>query len=127
MSNTYLSITSSTGRPENTHVRLSTGESLGHVQAVTYSLRVGEVSRCTVETIMDAAEVRALQSNTEVRVRLFENPLATLWAYYTGKVRRWLRPRRSPSPFDDSTLLEKYVRKAIQEDLRKSVRQAPLS
>lgn len=87
----HLSFKCPTGRAGDAQVRLSTGGILGNVQAVTYSLRAGEVARCTVETILDGAELTALTRDTTVRVVLHKHPIRTLWSYYTGKLRYLFR------------------------------------
>ena len=90
----YLYVTSD-GNPANTQVRLSDGVSLGLVQKMTYTLGLGDLARCTVETLATPGEVSALMENTTVVVRLQDNPLKTLWIYYTTRARRWFKSLHS--------------------------------
>lgn len=87
----HVSVLSPTGRPGDASVRLSTGHDLGGVQAVTYSLRVGELARCTIETVLTPAELTVLLRDVEVRVKLWESPLRSLWVYYTSAISGWWR------------------------------------
>lgn len=87
----HISITAQRGqngqcRPEETQIRLSTGHQLGHVQAVHWSARVDGRCVCTVETILDPAELKALFSDTTIKIKLYENPISMLWTYYS----QWL-------------------------------------
>ena len=80
------------GRPYSTQVHLSNGTTLGAVQGVTWSLRVGDVgARCVVETIATPADLRALMENTTCLVRPHGNPLRWATTYYWVRARQWAK------------------------------------
>lgn len=84
----YLIInTQGSGRPGDTQIRLSNGHSLGHVQAVSWGIRVGETSRCVVETVLDPAELKILLADTVLKIELGRNPLSFIWTYYVERFR----------------------------------------
>lgn len=86
----YISIVSA-GSPIDTQITLSTAQTIGLVQSVAWSLNVGDtVAKCTVEVVASPAEIKALLSDTTIKIRLAHNPLPALWAYYIGQLeRRW--------------------------------------
>ncbi len=86
----YISIVSA-GSPIDTQITLSTAQTIGLVQAVNWSLNTGDtVAKCTLEVVAAPAEVKALLSETTIKIRLAHNPLPVLWTYYLGQLkRRW--------------------------------------
>ncbi len=80
------------GRPYSTQIHLSDGTSLGAVQAVTWSLKVGDIgARCVVETIATPADLRALMDNTTMCVKPWGSPARWLVTYYWARIRRWVK------------------------------------
>lgn len=63
-----IKILSKNGRPGDTNVTLSDGTNLGLVQSINWSIELGGLSKCKIETIMSPAELISLQQNTEVTV-----------------------------------------------------------
>ncbi len=94
----YVYVTSD-GNAANTHVRLSDGTSLGLVQKVSYTLELGSLARCTIDTIASPAEVAALMEQTTVHVQPWGSPVKWLWVYYTTKLRGYYKGSRFNSLF----------------------------
>lgn len=91
----YLSIDAkgpadSACRPGDISLRLSNGNSLGHVQALTWHAEVGQMPRCTLQTILNAAEIKVLLEDVRIEVILNHrfDPAKVLWSYL---VYRYLR------------------------------------
>lgn len=90
--NDYVSITSdASGRPAGTKVTLSNGVMLGAVQSVTWTARLGEMTRCTIETVATPADLKAMMENTTVHVRPWGHPIIWVWTYYAARVARFCR------------------------------------
>lgn len=87
--NVRVKIVSPTGKPQDTIVQLSNGKSLGRVQSVSWSISVGQVSKCHIETILDSSELSVLLSDTKVFIRPAYNyhPLKYLFDYYLIRIK----------------------------------------
>lgn len=84
----YVTITS-TGSTScgETHLKLSTGQSLGLVQAVSWELSIGHPAQCVITSIASPAEVKALARHSVVLVKPFPGSLKEClwWIWYCVK------------------------------------------
>ncbi len=71
-------INSEDGSPKNTHISLADGTELGTVQAITWTISVGQLATCDISTILTTAQLKALQSQTQVKFNLDDESLKLL-------------------------------------------------
>lgn len=76
----YIVLTSN-GTPQMSKVVLSSGQSLGLVQSLTWTLSLGDYARCHIETIAAPAELKVMLRDTtfSVQPKAGYNPFQYLW------------------------------------------------
>lgn len=91
----------SDGTPVGTTVKMTTGQSLGLVQSISWNVTVGQIASCVITSVATPAEVKALARDTTVLVRPAAgyHPFRYLWDWYVAKASSWIAAlHKAPTP-----------------------------